>query len=265
MPADRSTRRPTGVHPSQNRAARLDALRGFAVVWMTVFHFCFDLTYFGFSHQRMLSDPWWTTQRATIVSLFLFCAGMGQALAWQAGQGWPRFWRRWAQVAGCALVVTGATYAVFPQTFIGFGVLHGLAVMLVVARLTTGLGRWLWPLGAVALAAPTVAAWWLPGSGLEAAFNGVPLRALGLVTIKPTTEDYVPVLPWLGVLWWGLAAGTWVARRRPDWLDGPAGPAGAGWLASRLAWLGRHSLPWYMLHQPVLMGLVAVAAWALRP
>lgn len=229
---------------------------------MSFFHFCFDLSYFGFSHQQMLGDPVWTTQRATIVSLFLFCAGMGQALALQAGQGWPRFWRRWAQVAGCAVLVTVGSYAVFPESFIGFGVLHGLAVMLVLARLSAGLGAWLWPLGAIALLMPTAAGVVLPGSGFEAAFNGVPLRALGLVTIKPATEDYVPIFPWIGMLWWGLASGTWMARHQAGWLGGtvPGGLAGRG-----LAWLGRHSLPWYMLHQPVLMGLVAAAAWMLRP
>ncbi|QHJ01212.1 DUF1624 domain-containing protein [Xylophilus rhododendri] len=249
------------LRPLQNRAARLDALRGFAVVWMSFFHFCFDLNYFGFLHQHMLSDPAWTGQRAAIVSLFLFCAGVGQALASEAGQGWPRFWRRWAQVAGCALLVTLATYAIFPQSFIGFGVLHGLAVMLIVARVSGRLGRWLWPLGAVALLLPWLAEAWLPGTALEAALNGVPLRVLGLITVKPITEDYVPLLPWLGMVWWGLAAGQWLSRRRPRLLQGPP-PGGAAGRA--LAWLGRHSLPWYMLHQPVLMGLVAATAWALH-
>jgi len=239
---------------------RLDALRGLAVVWMTVFHFCFDLNLHGFLHQRMLADPFWTVQRSVIVSLFLFCAGIGQGVAIHAGQGWPRFWRRWAQVAGCAALVTLGSWLVFPDTFIGFGVLHGLAVMLVIARLSAGLGRWLWPLGAAALALPWIAAGLLPGSGLEAAFNGVPLRVLGLVTVKPFTEDYVPILPWLGVVWWGLAAGGWLARRRSGLLDGRL----PGRAAAALAWLGRHSLPWYMLHQPVLMGLVGAVYWLLH-
>jgi len=39
-----------------------------------------------------------------IVSLFLFCAGLGQAIAWHQGQGWRRFGRRWMQIAGCALL-----------------------------------------------------------------------------------------------------------------------------------------------------------------
>lgn len=236
---------------------RLDALRGLAVVWMSAFHFCFDLNLHGYIHQQMLGNPVWTWQRDTIVSVFLFCAGMGQALAMRTGQGWARFWRRWAQVAGCALLVTVGSYYMFPQSYIGFGVLHGLAAMLIVARLSGRLGRWLWPLGAIALALPLAAQSLLPGTSFEPVFNGIPLRVLGLVTQKPFTEDYVPIFPWLGVIWWGLACGDWLARERKPWFDG--GLAG-GHAGKALAWLGRHSLPWYMLHQPLLLGLLAAFA-----
>src|SRR5437868_5306434 len=83
----------------------IDALRGVAIVWMTVFHFCFDLNHFGWLHQDFYNDAFWTGQRTAIVSLFLFCAGLGQAVAVEQAQSWPRFWKRWAQVAGCALLV----------------------------------------------------------------------------------------------------------------------------------------------------------------
>jgi uncharacterized membrane protein len=73
---------------------------------------------------------------------------------------------------------------------------------------------------------------------------------LGLVSRKPLTEDYVPLVPWLGVMWWGMAAGQWlVARRAPLLTLRLATPA-----AASLAWLGRWSLSWYMLHQPLLIG-----------
>ena len=126
----------------------IDALRGAAIVWMTVYHFCFDLNHFRWLHQDFYRDPFWTWQRTAIVSLFLFCAGLGQAVAFDQRQGWPRFWKRWAQVAGCALLVTLGSWWMFPQSFIYFGVLHGIAVMLVVVRLTAGWGRWLWLAGA---------------------------------------------------------------------------------------------------------------------
>ncbi|WP_342720460.1 heparan-alpha-glucosaminide N-acetyltransferase [Acidovorax sp. FHTAMBA] len=240
----------------------VDALRGLAMVWMTVFHFCFDLSHLGFWPQNFRADPFWTSQRTVIVSLFLFCAGLGQAIALHQGQGWLRFGRRWLQIAGCALLVSAGSFVMFPQSFIHFGVLHGMAVMLLVARCTAGWGRWLWLAGLVALALPSVAHLLLSGPWVEAApwFNGRAFNWLGLVSRKPFTEDYVPVFPWLGVLWWGLASGQWaMARGRQHWLPWKL-PGGLRPLAT----LGQWSLSYYMLHQPVMIGVLMVVAWMSR-
>ena len=140
----------------RTRFDRLDALRGIAIVWMTAFHFCFDLNHFGWIRQDFYRDPVWTGQRTAIVSLFLFCAGLSQAVAQAQAQRWPRFWKRWAQIAGCALLVTAGSYFMFPRSYIFFGVLHGIAVMLVVVRLTARWGGWLWPLGAAAILLPAL-------------------------------------------------------------------------------------------------------------
>ena len=241
------------------RFDRLDALRGVAIVWMAVFHFCFDLNHFGLVEPRQFftRDPFWTTQRAAIVSLFLLCAGLGQAVALQQVQGGSlvrrfdrRFWRRWAQVAGCALLVSAGSALMFPNSWISFGVLHGVAVMLLLTRLAAPLGAWLWPLGALCLA--------LPHLVQHGFFDSRLTNWLGLVTRKPYTEDFVPVLPWLGVMWWGLAAGLWLLQHRRGVLAG-AVPA----VLRPLAVLGRWSLSFYMLHQPVFIG--ALTAWvALR-
>lgn len=231
------------------RLDRLDALRGLAIVWMAGFHFAFDLNHFGLlqPRQNFYLDPFWTWQRTAIVSLFLFTAGLSQAVAWQAGQDWPRFWRRWAQVAVCALLVSLGSALMFPRSWISFGVLHGIAVMLVLCRAAAPLPlRWLWAGGALALLLPL----WVQ----HPFFDTRPTNWLGLVTRKPVTEDWVPVLPWLGVMLWGLAAGRWVLANRPLWLA--AGLPSSG---RPLATLGRWSLGFYMLHQPVLIG--AILAW----
>ena len=239
----------------------VDALRGVAIVWMTVFHFCFDLNQFGYIRQNFYNDPVWTYQRAAIVTLFVFCAGLGQAIALHQGQTIERFWRRWAQIAGCALLVTAGSYWMYPKSFIYFGVLHGMALMLIICRFSSSLRlfspRWLWLWGAVAIAIPLVAAsaynhWASIGFLNEKAFNW-----LGLISKKPITEDYVPLLPWLGVMWWGMAAGQALLARWPGLLSKPL-PA----TFAPLTWLGRWSLSWYMLHQPVMIGvLMALAAF----
>lgn len=267
--------RAVGKPALSGRLDRLDALRALAMLWMTAYHLAFDLNHFGLLHANFYTDPFWTWQRTAIVSLFLFTAGMSQAAAlhhhpvgasvWDA-----RFARRWAQVAGCALLVSAGSAVVFPNSWIYFGVLHGLAVMLLVARLTVHWGRWLWLVGGLAIVAKWIAWYAMPSSDSLHFFNENWLNWLGLIGQKPRTEDYVPLLPWLAAVWWGLAAGRWVLHHRPHWLSGsaqhtrtspqPATQAlrlGSGQGAvSVLAALGRWSLSYYMLHQLVLMGLV---------
>ena len=106
---------------NHTRYDAIDALRGVAIVWMTAFHFCFDLNHFGWIRQQMLTDPFWTVQRTLIVSLFLFCAGFSQAVALSRCAPGVRFgagfWRRWAQVAGAALLVSAGSWWMFPQSF----------------------------------------------------------------------------------------------------------------------------------------------------
>ena len=234
----------------RRRFDRIDALRGVAIVWMTAFHFFFDLDHYGWIHENFLLDPFWTRQRTVIVSLFLFCAGLGQAVAHAQGQGWPRFWRRWAQIAGCAVLVSIASWLMFPRSWISFGVLHGIAAMLIVVRFTAGWGNARFALGAIAIALPRLVQ--------HPFFDSRATDWIGLVTHLPVTEDYVPVLPWLGVMWWGAATTAWLLRSRKSVLAGPLPRPLAG-----LAFLGRWSLTFYMTHQLVLMGGVAAAAWLL--
>ena len=245
----------------------IDTWRGVAIVWMTLYHFCFDLNQtgrlaasWGWVSQNFYVDPFWTLQRTLIVSLFLFCAGLSQAVAVQQRQSAQRFFKRWLQVVACALLVSAGSYLMYPQSFIYFGVLHGIAVMLLIARFTAGWGGWLWLAGALVFATHLVAAKAINAWALAELFNQPGLNWLGLITKKPVTEDYVPLVPWLGVMWWGVAAGQWLLTYRPHWLAAATPRA-----FKRLSWLGRWSLSWYMLHQPVLIGALMGVGWWLTP
>ena len=274
---------------STPRFAAIDMLRGLAMVWMTLFHFAFDLQHFGYLHANFYADPFWTLQRVAIVSLFVFCAGLGQAVAVQQGQGWGRFWKRWWRIALCALAVSAGSVLMFPNSFIYFGILHGMALMLIVARLSAGLGVWLWPLGLLAIAMKPIAAYAISAGVWGTFLNERMFNWLGLVSVLPVTEDYVPIFPWLGILWWGMAAmewhlrrnareGGWVPMRSAQVKEEPAQRAGdteqnvlapslpaprpkAGVIGS-LSVLGRWSLSFYMLHQPVLLGALWLWAFA---
>ena len=245
---------------TQPRFDAIDALRGAAMLWMTAYHFAFDLNHFGHIRQNFYEDPVWTWQRTGIVSLFLLCAGMGQVVAVQRGQSWPRFARRWVQVAGCAALVSLGSLWMFPRSWISFGVLHGMAVMLLVTRWALVRG-WLrgavpWLAGAALIAAAPLLGAALrtqAPAAMAAAFDSRWLNWLGVVTLKPPTEDWVPLLPWLGVMWLGVGLMHWPTGR--GWLARPPGAVGRA-----LAPLGRWSLSYYMLHQPVLIG--ALMAWA---
>ncbi len=238
--------------PREGRAPRLgglDSLRGLAIAWMVAFHFSFDLNWFGYIRTDFYTDPVWLWQRVCIVSLFLVSAGLAQAASDARGRSEAAFWRRWGQIFGAGLLVVGGSWLVFPRSFIYFGILQGVAAMLLVHRLLgRRLGAWVLLLAPLAIAAPHL--WARP------MFDPPWWNWTGLITRKPITEDYVPLLPWLGVFWLGAGAGAWL--RRLDLRPLRALPTVPG-----LAQLGRWPLRIYLLHQPLLIGLLWLASRAI--
>ena len=113
-------------------------------------------------------------------------------------------------------------------------------------RATAPLGRAWFLIGLVALVLPHVVQ--------HPFFDTRWTNWIGLVTRKPVTEDYVPLLPWIGVMGIGYAAARELLRARPAVLAGPLPRP-----LRPLALLGRWPLTFYMLHQPVLIG--AILAW----
>jgi uncharacterized membrane protein len=240
---------------SAHRFDRLDLGRGLAMVWMACFHFSFDLNMNGFLHpvQNFYGDAFWTTQRLCIVSMFLLGAGAGQAVAVDAGQTWRRFWRRWAQVAACAVLVSLVTIPMFPHSWISFGVLHGMAVMLIALR---ALGTRLpparlarAPLAFAGVALVAAIAWMLPHWVQSTFFDTRLTDWVGLITHLPATEDYVPVLPWLGMMLAGYLIASLLLVHGRAVFSGPV-----PFFVRPLAILGRWPLGFYMIHQPILIG-----------
>lgn len=219
------------------RLSGIDAARGAAVVAMVIYHLCWDLNHFAWVALDLFTDPAWLAARTGIVSAFLFLAGVSLVLSARSGGIDPRrFLRRWLMLAAAAGGITLVSLALFPESPILFGVLHNLAVGSLL-----GLGFLRLPAAVTALAGVAVLA--LPRWVGLPLFDDPWLAWVGLVTRDPDANDYVPLFPWFGVTLLGIAAGKlWIGR------------LGDGRAPVLLAWLGRHSLAVYLIHQPVLFG-----------
>lgn len=234
---------------SAPRLALIDALRGCAVAQMLAYHLIYDLNYFGWLELHMLSDPRWIAWRSAIVTQFLLLVGVGLVLRTSFKPGRADFWKRWAEVAAAALLVSIGSYLIFGPRFIWFGILHFIALALLIARPLVQFGAWNLALGSLAILAGLLLT--------NEFFNNAPWSAFGLTTVKPKTEDYVPLLPWLGVVLIGLGLGSlWKGR---SW-SVPLLLRKLNERAPRpLLVLGTWSLTIYLVHQPLFMALLSVA------
>ena len=119
---------------------------------MVVYHFIYDLNYFGWVKLRLLTDQPWIGWRTAIVTQFLLLVGVGLVLRNSFQPGSRDFWRRWAQIALAALLVSAGSAWVFGPRFIWFGILHFVAAALLIARPLVRFGAWNHAFGAAAVA-----------------------------------------------------------------------------------------------------------------
>jgi uncharacterized membrane protein len=231
-----------GTKPIATRARipGIDALRGGALCLMFVYHFAFDLRFYRVLAADFEHDPFWLGFRTLIVTSFLLLVGVSLVLADRAGARASHFWKRIVVIAACALAATIASWWLFPQTFITFGILHAIAVASILA----------WPCVrrpalALAIGVAVIAGAYAFNAPL---FDSRAWSWVGFTTHKPATEDYVPLFPWAGVVFVGVALGHVLIRTSiPPLTRLARAPA---WLT----FLGRHSLFVYMVHQPILLG-----------
>ena len=226
------------------RAHWLDAARGVAVVAMVIYHFSWNLSHFGAIEVDVALHPLWRAFAKAIAASFLALAGYGLVLAHGRGVRWRPFLRRLAILGLAALAVSLGSYAVFPESYIFFGILHCIAASSALALAFLRLPWW-----GLALAAAAVFV--LPDLVRLESLDAPVFYWTGLGTRVPFTNDYEPIFPWFAYVLAGMA----LAR-----LDlPPLRPTAASQRPSPLETLGRWSLPIYLLHQPVLFGLTFAA------
>ena len=225
------------------RIPAIDIARTAAIAAMVVFHLGRDLDMYGVIAPGSTHTGAWLWAARLIAGSFLFLVGAGLWLGHGAGVRWGAFGRRLALVALGAALVSLGTYFAVPQAWVRYGILHSIAVSSVLALPFLRLPP---VLTALAAAAALLLPRWI-------ALDAPALFWTGLARPVPPQVDFEPLFPWIAPVLLGVAAAK--AADRAGWTDRLRDPAPGTWL-NRLAWPGRHSLAIYLIHQPVLVGLI---------
>lgn len=233
------------------RLVWLDGARTIALVCMIVFHFARDLELFGILPAGTTLTGGWAVFARLIAGSFLFFAGLSLVLAHRNSFRLKAWAKRLVMILGAAGLISVATFIAFPERFIYFGILHAIGFASIVGLTFLRVPFWVTGLSAAAVLifgfAPNIPLFqspWLAWTGLSE-------------TVRPSL-DFIPVFPWLAAFLLGMA----VAQCLPDTKHGtPTGPSNQ---INILTWPGRHSLAIYLVHQPILIGLIWLAI-AFRP
>jgi uncharacterized membrane protein len=220
----------------------LDLARTFAIVLMVIFHFIYDLKFFGWVNWDIPDGEGWKQFRWIIITLFFLCLGLSLTLAHKRGFRAKKFVTRVAQISGGAFIISLTSYFAIPENWIFFGVLHFLALASLICIFFINMPKlsFLIGIGFIVLGISELVH---PRWPFYLLVEGLPNY----------TNDYVALVPWLGMVFFGisLAHTQWFQKDPLSTYNR---------LASNqvLIWPGQHSLSIYLLHQPIIMGTMFI-------
>ncbi|MEN6553411.1 MAG: heparan-alpha-glucosaminide N-acetyltransferase [Methanobacterium sp.] len=233
----------------------VDSLRGLAIVMMVVFHFIFDLNYFGIYSFNMYSGFLWWFARVT-ASIFIFLVGVSLSLSYARttlSSNCPtekelflKYLKRGLKIFSYGLLITAATYIFIGDGFIVFGILHfiGMAIILeyvFIKRKYLNLF-----LGLAFIVAGIIL--------MSFRFDFYSLLWLGFTPNNFYTVDYFPLLPWLGVVSFGIFLGNTLYEKYVRQFELP--DLSNNLVVKVSSFLGKHSLLIYLIHQPIIIILL---------
>ena len=226
--------------------------RGIALIAMTIFHFAYDLELFAIKEPGFITQPHWKYFARSIATSFLFLTGFSLYLAHGSGIRWRGWSIRMVKIVASALIITIATYFATPDQFIFFGILHAIAFASLAGLLFLRLP---WPLILVL----AIGVFALRYVGRTETLDAPIWYWTGLSVINPNSSDYVPVFPWFSAPLLGIAFAKLCVSA--NWLEKFARPQFDQKPGRFLKFLGRNSLVYYLLHQPVMIALIFAVLW----
>lgn len=211
----------------------LDVLRGLAIVLMVIFHFCYDLRYFGYVDWHIPNGSGWWQFRYIIVSTFVFTVGVSLSLAHAKKINKKSFNKRLFQLLLAATAITVMSLFLFPKAWIYFGILHFIAAASAIGIIFVRQAKLALGIGVLILLS-----YWLGISNSEWPFVWFSQW------LPKHTEDFVPLFPWLGVMFIGLGIGSIFPLNKIR--------LSKNTITQKMAFMGKHGLVIYLVHQPIL-------------
>ncbi|NNH65123.1 heparan-alpha-glucosaminide N-acetyltransferase [Rhizobium laguerreae] len=233
------------------RIGLLDTARGVALIAMASYHFSWDMEFMGYLAPGTAETGWLKIYARAIATTFLFIVGISLVLSSTPGIRWPSYWKRFGMIAAAAALISIATRIAMPNEWIYFGILHCIAVLTLIGVVFLRLR-----LAFALIATLALFAAWItdnfgpPGLLRSSVFDPRYLAWIGLAVTPERSNDYVPLFPWAVPFFAGLSiASIAIKTGLPQRL---AAIGTGSWWPARL---GRHSLAFYLIHQPVLIGI----------
>lgn len=233
----------------------IDVVRGIAVVTMITFHSAFDLNFFGVLPLNV-SGGFLRMLAYLTASTFILLVGVSFTISYARASRrltgrelTLKYVRRGLTIFGYGLIITAVTWVFLPSVYIVFGILHFIGVAILIAPLFVRLDVERLIVASIACL--------IAGYITNAITGPWLLLWLGIHPEPFASLDYVPLLPWFGLVLVGMALGR---LYYPDGRRGFALTMAEPGLSRPLSFLGRHSLFIYFLHQPVILLLIAILA-----
>lgn len=229
---------------TKKRVWELDALRGICILGMFVVHFVYDLSYIG--GKSMTLPGWFLLVRQYGHILFVLISGVCATLTSHSTL------KRGLVVFSCGLLVSYVTMFMdmnlgFTDLRIWFGILHMLGVCMLLYPLFRKLPFWALALFGVAF---IVLGYWMETLTVSVDY----LFPIGLRSAAfYVGSDFFPIFPGFGWFLIGATLGKTLYRRKESLLPKVNEDF---FLLRGLRFIGRNSLYFYLLHQPVMFALV---------
>jgi len=234
-----------------SRYPEIDMVRGIAILMMILFHTVFDLSFFGVSAIDV-STGFWKYFAFSTAALFLLVVGISLTLSYARAStslsGYRlarKFIYRGTGIFLLGLLVTAGTWLYLKEGFIVFGILHLIGISVMISPLFFRFKKFNVIPGLFFI---------VIGFFLTTVTGPVWLLPLGIHPATFWSVDYEPVFPWTGIVLLGMGLGEYLYPGGVRKFTLPRIPA---FFIRPLASLGRHSLIIYMVHQPIIILLLA--------